>query len=289
MELIKLGDKTYYIKNNTNIGVYRINERDVILIDSGIDSEVGRKILKVIRENDMEVVGIINTHSHSDHIGGNNFIQSRTNCKIYNVGIGNVIVNNPILEPMIMYGASPMNDLKNKFLMAKESKSDLLDILPDGLSYVLLTGHTCSMIGIITSDNVFFLGDAIVNSNTIEKYHVFFLDDIASHMKTLDYLCELKYSLYVPSHGEITSDISELIKINRDKMNEIIDNILNICLEKTSFEDILKKIFDKYELTLNLMQYYLVGNTIKAYLKYLLESEKLKYLFEDNKMYYITK
>ena len=72
-------------------------------------------------------------------------------------------------------------------------------------------------------------------------------------------------------------------------MNEIIDNILNICLEKTSFEDILKKIFDKYELTLNLMQYYLVGNTIKAYLKYLLESEKLKYLFEDNKMYYITK
>ena len=37
------------------------------------------------------------------------------------------------------------------------------------------------------------------------------------------------------------------------------------------------------------MQYYLVGNTIKAYLKYLLESEKLKYLFEDNKMYYITK
>ena len=37
MELIKLGDKTYYIKNNTNIGVYRINERDVILIDSGID------------------------------------------------------------------------------------------------------------------------------------------------------------------------------------------------------------------------------------------------------------
>ena len=103
MELIKLGDKTYYIKNNTNIGVYKINERDVILIDSGIDSEVGRKILKVIRENDMEVVGIINTHSHADHIGGNNFIQSRTNCKIYNLGIENVIVNNPILEPMIMY------------------------------------------------------------------------------------------------------------------------------------------------------------------------------------------
>ena len=29
MELIKVGDKTYYLKNNTNIGIYKINEDDV--------------------------------------------------------------------------------------------------------------------------------------------------------------------------------------------------------------------------------------------------------------------
>lgn len=288
MELIRLGDKTYYIKNNTNIGVYKLNDNDIILIDSGIDSEAGRKILKIIKENDMNVVGIINTHSHADHIGGNNFIQSRTNCKIYNMGIENVIVNNPILEPMIMYGVSPIDDIKNKFLMAKESKSEMLDKLPDGLSYILLPGHTCNMIGIATSDNVLFLGDALVSSETIDKYHIFFLDDIKKHFETLDNLNNLKFDKYVPSHVDVSSDISELININRSKMDEIIENILNICQNKIILEDILKDLFDKYGLSLNIMQYYLVGSTLKAYLKYLVESGKVRYLFEDNRMYYIT-
>lgn len=288
MELIKLGDRTFYIKNNTNIGVYKLNEKDVILIDSGIDSEVGRKILKVIRDRDMNVVGIINTHSHADHVGGNNFIQSRTNCKIYNMGIENVIVNNPILEPMIMYGASPINDIKNKFIMAKESRSELLDVLPDGLSYIMLPGHTCNMIGIVTSDNVLFLGDALVSSETIDKYHIFFLDDIKKQFETLDYLNNLKYDMYVPSHVDVSNNISELIKINKSKMDEIIENILDICQEKVIFEDVLKNLFDKYGLLLNINQYYLVGSTLRAYLKYLIESKKIRYLFEDNRMYYIA-
>ena len=30
MELIKVGEKTYYIKNATNIGVYKIDEENVL-------------------------------------------------------------------------------------------------------------------------------------------------------------------------------------------------------------------------------------------------------------------
>ena len=48
MELIKLGEKTYYIKNPTNIGIYKIDENNVYLIDSGNDKDAGKKILKII-------------------------------------------------------------------------------------------------------------------------------------------------------------------------------------------------------------------------------------------------
>ena len=37
MEIIKLGKNTYYIKNPTNIGIYRIDDEKVYLIDSGND------------------------------------------------------------------------------------------------------------------------------------------------------------------------------------------------------------------------------------------------------------
>jgi len=44
MELIKVGEKTYYIKNSTNIGIYKIDEENIVLIDSGNDKEAGKKI-----------------------------------------------------------------------------------------------------------------------------------------------------------------------------------------------------------------------------------------------------
>ena len=83
MELVKVGEKTYYIKNATNIGIYKIDDNNVYLIDTGNDKEAGKKILKIIDENGWNIKGIINTHSNADHIGGNKIIQDRTNCIIF--------------------------------------------------------------------------------------------------------------------------------------------------------------------------------------------------------------
>lgn len=37
MELVEIGEKTYYIKNATNIGIYRVDDRNVYIIDIGND------------------------------------------------------------------------------------------------------------------------------------------------------------------------------------------------------------------------------------------------------------
>ena len=49
MELVKVGEKTYFIKNPTNVGVYKIDENNVYLIDTGNDKDAGKKILKTVR------------------------------------------------------------------------------------------------------------------------------------------------------------------------------------------------------------------------------------------------
>ena len=87
MELIKVGKITYYIKNPTNIGIFKLDEENVCIIDSGNDKDAGKKILKIIDEQGWKVKVIINTHSNADHIGGNKVIQDRTNCEILSYGI----------------------------------------------------------------------------------------------------------------------------------------------------------------------------------------------------------
>ena len=285
MELIKVGDKTYYIKNPTNIGIYKISDNDVYLIDSGNDKDAGKKILKIINEQGWNVKGIINTHSNADHIGGNKVIQDRTNCIILANNIEKSFAEFPILESSFLYGGYPFKDIRNKFLLAKESVVvSIENNLPEGLEYFSLKGHFFDMIGIKTSDNVYFLADSLFSKETITKYHLFFIYNVREFLNTLNYLQTLNGTLYIPSHCEATNDISVLIDLNRKKINEIIDKIYNACKNEITFEDILKYIFDEYSLTINGNQYVLIGSTIRSYLSYLVDENKLKYEFKDNKM-----
>ena len=290
MELIKVGEKTYYIKNPTNIGIYKINEKEVYIIDSGNDKDAGRKILKIIDEQGWIVKGIISTHSNADHIGGNKIIQDRTGCKIYATAIEKCFSENPILETSFLYGGYPFKDLRNKFLCAKESNVELIDNnLPDGLEVISLKGHFFEMIGIKTDDGVYFLGDSIFSEETINKYHLFFIYDVKEFLNSLDLLSSLEGTLFIPSHTDALKDISKLIEINKNKIMEICDKIYTICEKEIIFEEILKIIFDEYKLTLSSNQYVLIGSTIRSYLSYLYEEEKLTFEFKDNRMYWKQK
>ena len=285
MELIKVGEKTYYIKNATNIGIYKINDKDVYLIDTGNDKDAGKKILKIVNEQGWNVKGIITTHSNADHIGGNKVIQDRTNCMILAKDIEIAFTKYPILESSFLYGGYPFKNIRNKFLLAKSSNViSIENNLTEGLEYFPLKGHFFDMIGIKTSDNVYFLADSLFSEETITKYQIFFIYDVREYLNTLDFLSTLKGTLYIPSHCEATKDISKLIELNRKKIYEILDVIYNICEKEMTFEEILKYIFDKFNLVMNGNQYVLIGSTVRSYLSYLVDEGKLTYEFVDNMM-----
>ena len=285
MELIKVGEKTYYIKNATNIGIYRINDKDVYLIDTGNDKDAGEKILKIVNEQGWNVKGIITTHSNADHIGGNKVIQDRTNCTILANNIEIAFTKYPILESSFLYGGYPFKNIRNKFLLAKSSNViPIENNLTEGLEYFPLKGHFFDMIGIKTSDNIYFLADSLFSEETITKYQIFFIYDVKEYLNTLDFLSTLKGTLYIPSHCEATKDISKLIELNRKKIYEILDVIYNICEKEITFEEILKYIFDKFNLVMNVNQYVLIGSTVKSYLSYLVDENKLTYEYVNNMM-----
>lgn len=290
MELTKLGEKTYCIQNPANIGIYKLDDEKICLIDTGNDKESGRKILKIINEQNWQVECIINTHSNADHVGGNKFIQDRTNCKILSSKKETAIINNPELEPALLYGAMPLNELNNKFLLAKESDCQVIDNnLPEGLEYFTLKGHFIDMIGIKTSDNIYFLGDSIFSEETINKYHIFFIYDVEKYLQTLDFLETLNGTFYIPSHVKPLTDLKELIKLNKNKIIEICNAILNACQNPITTEEIIKKIFDTYNLEININQYALLGSTIKSYLTYLNNQNRVEYFFKDNLLYWLIK
>ena len=87
-ELIQISEHDYYIQSPAKIGLVKLNDTEVCLIDSGNDKDAGRKVRKILDEHEWTLKAVYNTHSNADHIGGNKYLQGQTGCKIYAPGIG---------------------------------------------------------------------------------------------------------------------------------------------------------------------------------------------------------
>lgn len=283
-ELIQLTENSYYIQSPAKIGLVKLNETDVCLIDSGNDKDAGRKIRQILDKNGWKLTAIFNTHSNADHIGGNKYLQSQTGCKIYAPGIECDFTNHTVLEPSFLYGGYPCKELRHKFLMAQESEAENLtaDVLPTGFEIISLKGHFFDMVGFRTPDDVVYFADCLSSKATLDKYKIGFIYDVASYIETLETVKTLNAKIFVPSHAEATEDISELAQYNIDTVYEIAEKICNICSEPLCFEMILKKLFDEYSLAMNFEQYVLVGSTVRSYLSWLKDTGKLNATFDNN-------
>ena len=283
-ELIQISEHDYYIQSPAKIGLVKLNDTEVCLIDSGNDKDAGRKVRKILDEHEWTLKAIYNTHSNADHIGGNKYLQGQTGCKIYAPGIECDFTRHPILEPSLLYGGYPCKDLRHKFLLAQESDAEYLtkETLPEGFELLPLPGHFFDMAGFRTPDDNVYLADCLSSRETLDKYQIGFIYDVAAYLNTLEKVKTLKARLFVPAHAEAAEDITELAQYNIDKVNEIADKIVSLCKEPLGFEVILQRLFTEYGLVMNFEQYVLVGSTVRSYLAWLKDTGRLNAVFEKN-------
>ncbi len=285
-ELVPVSEQCYYIQSPAKIGLVKLNDTDVCLIDSGNDKEAGRKVRKLLDAQGWHLTAIYNTHSNADHIGGNHYLQAHTGCKIYAPGIECAFTRHPVLEPAFLYGGFPFQDLRHKFLMAQDSPAEYLTdaVLPEGLTAIPLPGHFFDMVGFRTQEDVVFLADCLSSKETLDKYQIGFIYDVAAYLDTLEAVKEMTAKVFIPAHAEMTSDIAPLAQLNMDKVREIGDTIVALCAEPLSWESILQRLFHTYGLAMNFEQYVLVGSTVRSYLAWLKDTGRLTVQFHDNQL-----
>ncbi|GAB6138696.1 MBL fold metallo-hydrolase [Halanaerobaculum tunisiense] len=296
MELQQIKENLYYISNPANIGVIKAGEQ-AILIDSGLDDSTARKILNLLEKEGLSLGAIINTHSHADHCGGNAYLEQETEAKIYASQLEAGIVENPYLEPLYLFsGAKPLADLENKFLRAKDSQVDTIiddqqeKLVINGIEIEIITlpGHTLNQIGLAVN-GVLFCGDAVFAKGALRKHKILFCTAIREQKETLNWLQGSDYNFYLPAHGKLTQEITELAKINLEVIEDVEDYLLSRLTSKQTTEDILQKLCVAYEVEITTtQQYYLMKTITMAYLSFLSNTGAVKTEIKKNKFYWKT-
>lgn len=306
MAVINISDCIYYISGPTNIGIIEEQLSDtksnLYMIDSGCNTEDGKRIFTEITEyfsqKDITIKAIINTHSHADHCGANNYIQQKTNCEIWITENEQGSLINPFLQPIISWGGNPLPEINSSYYVAEKTvpnkiintneKLTLLNGIK--ISFINLPGHYFEMVGILCEDNnkkVLFASDGIFGRKNIGKYWIPFLYDVKEFKNSLDTISSLNADFCIPGHGEPTSQIEETVELNKIAIISNEQCILEaLKYKEQTQEDILKYVADKNEINLHIAQYMLIGCTIKAYLTFLYNEGKISYHIKENKMYW---
>lgn len=294
MELVKISDRVCYIPNVTNIGVIR-QGNTVVIIDSGIDDDIAKKILKCLERDGLLLKAIINTHSHADHIGGNSYLKEKTGAKIYSPLIESEVIEYPYFEPFYLFsGAEPLKDMKNKFLMAKPSSVDYIikreqtNLTIEGISFLFieLPGHSLNQLGVIV-DDILFCADAVFSEDLIKRHKIPFCIDIEAQKNTLVTMKTSKYSWYLPSHGEPIENIDAVVAAYFKIILEVENFSLEVLERKTTNSEYLKQICDRFDIQIKAIgQYYLMNTIGNAYLSYLFNRGRIKCCFEENIQYW---
>lgn len=289
-ELIQAGECSYYIDCPAKIGVYRASESEVYLIDSGADRDAGRRIKKITDAQGWTVRGIVNTHAHADHCGGNAYLQKQFSCKAFAKGAEAALARWTELESALLYGGRPFAELRHKFLMAQPSEVfDVTDSdFPRELEIIDLPGHYFEMIGVKTPDGTVFLADCVSSPETLAKYRVSYIYDVEKYLQTLDAVEGMSAPLFVPAHAPACESAAELARLNRAAVMDIADTLLELCREGTDFERLLKAVFDRFGLTMTYQQYVLVGSTLRSYLSWLKDGGRVCAEISENLLIWKT-
>lgn len=187
---------SYFLSGVLSIGVY-VHNGIATIIDSGGDESCARDINKAIEQAGYKIGAIINTHCHPDHCGGNAYLQKKiANLEIYATHDEQLFIENITLAPRCFCSlAAPFAGLQNKYIAPQQTCSITNTIAPyqdqtitindAPFRIVTLPGHTPGMIGVITTDNILYCGDALFSENTMIKHPVLFYTDIKKHWNLL--------------------------------------------------------------------------------------------------------
>lgn len=288
MELKQIGPKTFCIEHDTNIGIHFTDDGRMYLIDTGSKGD-GEKIDEILSREGWVPSCIINTHTHIDHIGGNEFLMRKYGIPAYCTDYDMAFAHYSELEAAYMNGGYPAEKLRTIF--AHPGMIGFRSIekeTPDGIDWTYLPGHSFGMIGIRTSDDIWFLGDSYLSRNFLKQYTFGFIYNVEAYIDTLKKLKKFKGALFVPSHGILETDIVPSLEQNLRSVAEMCSMICETCREYRGQDEILQQMYERLRMHARPAQHALLSSTVKSYLTYLQDRNKLECRFVDNIMKWRT-
>ncbi|HHU59888.1 TPA: MBL fold metallo-hydrolase [bacterium] len=190
---------TTLIGTNTYI-IHKDNQ--ALVIDPGSNDH---KINDYLNDNNLDLLGILLTHGHFDHIGGVSHLANKYNSKIFLHELDFELVIDPLKNGSNLYSRNPVTIEKDLELIKLESNLRLGDF---DIRVIHTPGHTKGSVAYLIENNL-FSGDTLFK-RAYGRYDLYGGDKVKL-TTSLNKLLKLDKNIKVyPGHGDTTFIKDEL-------------------------------------------------------------------------------
>lgn len=301
MKLINIKGDTYYIRGGTNTGVIRLDDNYCLIIDPGRYGIRQTNMIELLKENNMIIKYIINTHEHGDHYEGCSYLKNiNNNIHVLSSSKAKIFIDNPNKFADFTLGGKANKFLKFKEYLEEEKNTKIDDIIEEGnvvlnnrkFEIIKLSGHTEGSIGVLTEDKILFAGDLFVGSKILKKFDLLLLYDINEYINSVNKIKDIDFEYMVLGHGkEIYSKVDSQVVINNhiSVVNNYINQVKDLLKSSISIDNILKNIIINNNLNCNYKEYHCFRSTIVSIISYLCDLDEIDYTIELGEVLYYSK
>ena len=200
--------------------VYKLAERDIVLMDTGYARLDRSALTNLIEGNGFRLRGIICSHAHFDHTGNVRYLQQRYGCQAAAQIIEAGISVNPDAYRAnyvaLTYGKSREYLLEECFPadVIIPADAEHLDFCGARFGNLQLPGHSAGHIGVVTPDGAAYLGDCLIDEEQIAAAKLPTSMFIARDLESKESLRNLLCPAYIIAHKQVLTDIGPLIDRN---------------------------------------------------------------------------
>lgn len=287
----KIYGNTYrIITKNLCVPFYRLNQREIVLMDSGFSAD-GDEIAEVLEENQYKIKAILTTHAHYDHIGNHNRFQKEYGAEVYmsvfdagitqsELALQGCFYTNTVTELAETY---PFMICKADHILPADAETVWVD---DAWFQILnLPGHAHSHWGFITPDEVAYLGDLLIGENDLKYMSLLFGQCWSEMLKSIDAACQLNCRAYVLAHNDVCNDIHGLAEINRSVIFDQAKMVLSYMEEWVTRDEVIAAVIGGKQRRLSKSRIRMMTRILTATLNYLEDTGRLEDMIRDGKLY----
>ena len=242
MELRHVLGRTWVAEASTALlPIYRVTDADMILIDTGYAKLDRAGLTALIEDSGFHLRGIICSHAHFDHSGNVRYLQQRCGAKaaahIIEAGIS---VNPDAYRAnyvALTYGKSREIFLEECFVADTiiGPEDDFLDFCGVRFGILQLPGHSAGHIGVVTPDNVAYVGDCLIDQQQIDSAKLPTSMFIARDLQSKEFLRQTKYDAYILAHKSVVTDIAPLVDSNIAFIHRKAEELLSDLTDGMTF------------------------------------------------------